>query len=206
MRKITLKQIGLNYYNTRSDKDYTVLYNRITPGIRKHIYGFVKDFNISEDLVAMTMTKVYNKIDQFDPMYNMSTWIYTIASNEARQYLRKKKRNGHVLFSAMEYTDDAGNKTLSGKLDALMSVENDYVINEAIMEEETEIKKMYDKTIAVIEKMKPSFREILIDRFVNELSYKELAAKYDVPLMTIKNRVTRGKQRINAAIEAETND
>ena len=196
----SIKTIGENYFNSRSEKDYTILYNRIMPGLRNHIYGFVKDYDTVTDLALITMSKVYNKIHQFNPQYTISTWIYTIGANEARQYIKKKKKKGHVLFSQMEYQNDNGTSSLD-KLMSNISVENDFVVNEENDIKEAEIQAEYDSTIHIITNMKESYKHILYDRFVNELSYQQLADKHNEPLMTIKNRVTRGQRKIVAEFE-----
>lgn len=200
MSQESIKSIGENYFNSRSEKDYTILYNRIMPGLRNHIYGFVKDYDTVTDLALITMSKVYNKIHQFNPQYTISTWIYTIGANEARQYIKKKKKKGHVLFSQMEYQNDNGTTSLD-RLESRIAVENDYIVNEENELKEAEIQADYDCTINIINNMKPTYKAILYDRFVNELSYQQLAEKHNEPLMTIKNRVTRGQRKIVSEFE-----
>lgn len=191
----SIRVIGENYFNSRSEKDYTILYNRIMPGLTSHIYGFIKDYDTVTDLALITMSKVYNKIHQFNPQYAISTWIYTIGANEARQYIKKKKKKGHVLFSQMEYQNDNGTTSLD-RLESIIAVENDFVINEENEINAAVIKAEYDATINIINNMKPTYKDILYDRFVNGLSYKQLAERHNEPLMTIKNRVTRGQRKI----------
>jgi RNA polymerase sigma-70 factor (ECF subfamily) len=200
MSQESIKSIGENYFNSRSEKDYTILYNRIMPGLRNHIYGFIKDYDTVTDLALITMSKVYNKIHQFNTQYTISTWIYTIGANEARQYIKKKKKKGHVLFSQMEYQNDNGTTSLD-RLELRIAVENDYVVNEENELKEAEIQAEYDSTINIINNMKPTYKDILYDRFVNELSYQQLADKHNEPLMTIKNRVTRGQRKIVSEFE-----
>lgn len=195
MSKTTIKQLGLNFYNSRSEKDYTELYHRIMPGLKNHIYSFVKDRDAVEDIAIVAMTKAYNKIEQYNPDYTISTWIYTIASNEARQYIKKKRAKGHRLFSALEYTNDSGNSSLD-KLESIIAVENEYMVNEHTKAENEVIQKEFETAMDIINKMKDSYKDILIDRFVNDLSYNELAEKYDVNLQIIKNRINRGKIKI----------
>ena len=88
----SLKTLGHTFAETKSEKTFNDLYNRIKPGLRNYINQIVKDSDAAEDLFSMTMSIVYNKIHQYKPEYHISTWIYRIAYHEAIMFLRRKKR------------------------------------------------------------------------------------------------------------------
>ena len=91
---MTLKLLGQQFSETKSEKAYNDLYHRIKPGLSNYIYQIVKDRNESEDLFSMTMAIVYNKIDQYKPEFHISTWIYRIAYHEASEtYKQKSMKN-----------------------------------------------------------------------------------------------------------------
>ena len=209
MKEASVSEIGRNYYNSRSEKDYTILYNRVMPGLVSHIRGFVTDHDTATDLALITMAKAYNKIHQYKPQFSISTWIYTIGSNVARTYLNKKKKQGHILFTQMEFQNDNGSAS-NDKLESAISIDNEFIVNEDRLEEEASIKAEFDYMVNIINNMKESYRHIVYDRFVGELSYNELSKKHNVALMTVKNRVTRGHKmvlsefnRLQAAAESE---
>jgi DNA-directed RNA polymerase specialized sigma24 family protein len=51
----------------------------------------------------------------------------------------------------------------------------------------------YGRALTEIENLKGMYKEIVIDRLINEMKYEEIAEKHDLPLQTIKNRIRRGK-------------
>jgi RNA polymerase sigma factor (sigma-70 family) len=110
----TLKTLGLDFAETKSEKTFNDLYMRIKPGLLNYINQIVKDRDAAEDLFSMTMSIVYNKIDQYKPEYHISTWIYRIAYHEAIMFLRRKKRDATTTFSVFDsyYDSERGSEKL----------------------------------------------------------------------------------------------
>src|SRR5690606_38089454 len=65
------------------------------------IYRTVGDRERAEDLVQEAFIRVHRHIARFDPTKKFSTWIYTIASNLAKNELRNRSRNPLVLFQTI---------------------------------------------------------------------------------------------------------
>jgi len=61
---------------------------------------------------------------------------------------------------------------------------------------------MYESTLVAMDKLKPIYKNILVDRIVNEMKYEDLADKYKLPLQTIKNRIRRGRLLVIEMVEA----
>ena len=89
---MTLKTLGTQFAQTKSEKSFNDLYGRIKPGLLRYINQIVKDGDIAEDLFSMVMSTAYNKIEQYNPKYHISTWIYRIAYTHSLMHLRNKKR------------------------------------------------------------------------------------------------------------------
>jgi|GEM_PF-6437934 len=71
---------------------YTVLVRRYQRPLRNFIsVGFVKDFQIAEDIVQDALLRAYLNLKRFDKNKKWKTWLYTIAINCAYNFLRKPK-------------------------------------------------------------------------------------------------------------------
>lgn len=57
----------------------------------------------TNDVLQATFIKVWQKIDTFEGKSKLSTWMYTIATNEALSFLRKKKRDRSVPLATNDY-------------------------------------------------------------------------------------------------------
>ena len=62
--------------------------------------------------------------------------------------------------------------------------------------EEDEMTEMYEAVLNAIRSLKPLYRDILVDRLINNMKYKDIADKYEIGLQTVKNRIRRGRTLI----------
>lgn len=88
-----LQEIGLAFFNSRSEPDFNTLYHRMKPSIHYYLRDILPKPDDREEALANTFAKVWTKIHMYDPYWNFSTWIYRIARNEALLMLRHTRRN-----------------------------------------------------------------------------------------------------------------
>ena len=86
------RELTENFLETKSEKDFTALYRKVKPGLKSYIYKIVKDNEATEDIVGNTLTKMWTKIDQYDPQYQITTWLYRIAFNECLGYINDRNK------------------------------------------------------------------------------------------------------------------
>lgn len=87
---------------------FNELVQRYGPRLLNFIYRVIGDRERSEDLVQETFVRVYRHIKRFDQDKKFSTWVYTIASNLAKNELRNRTRNPLIYFQSLvkEWEDD----------------------------------------------------------------------------------------------------
>ncbi len=83
------------------EQAYVELVNRYRNRLMTFLCGYVLDIDKAEDLVQDTFVKLYTKKDSYKPIAKFSTWIYTIAGNLAKTYLRRRKRRPEYTFTQM---------------------------------------------------------------------------------------------------------
>ena len=71
---LNYRELTENFLETKSEKDFTALYRKVKPGLKSYINKIVKDSEATEDIVGNTLTKMWTKIDQYDPQYQITTW------------------------------------------------------------------------------------------------------------------------------------
>ena len=197
---MTLKTLGTEFATTKSEKTFNDLYQRIKPGLIRYINQIVKDGDTSEDLFSMVMSTVYNKIDQYNPEYHISTWIYRIAYTHSLMHLRNKKRRATTNFSVFDSYYD--NDRVSDKI-MYTQIENDHFEDDfqTLEEKEKEQEKIHDTIILAIDNLDPLYKDIVKDRLVSDMKYGDIAKKHNLPLHTIKNRISRGKRSLQIALK-----
>lgn len=79
---------------------FTELAHRYEPKLLSFLYRFVGNIAQAEDLLQTTLLKVYRARARFKGSGKFSTWLYTIAANLSRDYLRKTKKYTFVSLEA----------------------------------------------------------------------------------------------------------
>lgn len=199
---LSYRELAENFVATKSEADYLQLYKKVKPGLRSYIFKTVKDSAAAEDILTNTLTKLWTKIEQYDPQYQITTWLYRIAFNECLGYIRERNRK-YSLDSMQEFGLDVEDSTgrITSNISELME---DYEMKSEAdyLAEDAELDRMYESTLVAMDKLKPIYKNILVDRIVNEMKYEDLADKYKLPLQTIKNRIRRGRLLVIEMVEA----
>ncbi len=193
-KQLSYRELSENFVKSKSEKDYNALYQRVKPGLKNYIYNVVKDNEAADDILTNTLTKLWTKIDQYNPSYQITTWLYRIAFNECLGWIRQ--RNSKYSIDTMkeygiEISDQYANTSARELLiEAELKTEADWY------EEDNDLQNRYELALTNIHGLKPMYKEIIEDRLLNNMKYEDIATKYDLPLQTIKNRIRRGKSII----------
>jgi RNA polymerase sigma-70 factor (ECF subfamily) len=148
------------------------------------LYNFTNrllgDSIFSEDIVQETFLRVYRNKHRYHQIAKFSTWIYTIASNLAKTELRRRKIRKFFSISS-KGTD-----------------ERDYDLPDLTSDVEKEIDGVIKNEIILreINALPAHFRQAVLLRDVQDLSYDEISVILSVPLGTVKSRVNRGRSRL----------
>jgi RNA polymerase sigma-70 factor, ECF subfamily len=193
-KQITYRELSENFIKSKSERDYNALYARVKPGLRNYIANVVKDTEAANDILANTLTKMWTKIDQYDPSYQITTWLYRIAFNECLGWIRQ--RNTKYSIEAMkdygiEISDQYAHTSARDLLiEYELKTETDW------LEEDQDLTNRYELALNNIDNLKPMYKGIIEDRLLNNMKYEDIAEKYNLPLQTVKNRIRRGKSII----------
>jgi RNA polymerase sigma-70 factor (ECF subfamily) len=193
------RELTENFLETRSDSDFTALFYKVKPGLTSYINKIVKDREMAEDIAINTLTKMWTKIEQYDPQYQITTWLYRIAFNDALGHInqRNKKTSLNALEEFGVEINEAGEFTngLQGAFDDYeMKTEQDF------LEEDDELMEQYGNALKAIDSLKEMYKGIVVDRLINDMKYEDIAEKHNLPLQTIKNRIRRGKSIIEESV------
>jgi RNA polymerase sigma factor (sigma-70 family) len=191
----TYRELTQNFIETKSEKAFTTLYNRIKPGLTSYVNKIIKDGDIAEDIAINTLTKMWTKIDQYDPKYQITTWLYRIAFNESLGYISKQKKKSSLDQLSEFGVEVSNNGTADISLnDAYQEYEQ--MTEHDYLEEDNELMDTYGKALDAISNLKEMYKDILTDRLLNDMKYDEIAEKHNISLQTVKNRIRRGKMLI----------
>ena len=199
-KQLTYRELSENFINSKSEKDYKALYDRVRPGLKSYIFNVVKDQEATDDILTNTLTKLWTKADQYDPKYQITTWLYRIAFNECLGWIRQRNRKSSI--DAMADYGIEATRYLANTTARELLIESEYKSEQDWINEDEDLNNMYESVLTSIDNLKPMYKGILEDRLLNNMKYEDIANKYNLPLQTIKNRIRRGKAIIAASAKA----
>ena len=177
---LTDEQLILNFQKGHRDA-FNELVVRYKDKLTNFIYRFTYDIDSAEDLAQDTLLKVYINKDSYKEIAKFSTWIYTIASNLAKTELRKIKRRQTYSISDLS-SDDREFVIHRAEEQSFEQVEDTSVSSSILQESLIEIDD--------------EFKNIIILRDIQELSYDEISKILQIPLGTVKSRINRGRFKL----------
>jgi RNA polymerase sigma-70 factor (ECF subfamily) len=190
-----IQVLAENFIEKRDDRSFKFLYERVKPGVMNHCYTILKDVELAEDAFLNAMAKVWQKIDQYDiSRGNFSTWCYNIARNESLLLLKSRKRFISRTAEEMEIetsTEEGGSPAYE--------IEDDPLWN--FLSGGTDIDDVYEQVIDEIRELPVLYRDIMIDREINGMKYKDIADKYDIKKRSIATRIRRARTKIRKKME-----
>lgn len=150
--------------------------------IYQHCYRMVGNAYEAEDLAQEAFIRAYMNIHSFDHHRKFSTWLYRIATNLAIDHLRKRKP---------DYYLDAEIKGTDG-----LNMYSQLPTNERSPEEEVESLEIQGHIHQEIVSLPPIYRSIIMLRYLEEFTLKEISEIMDIPLGTVKTRIHRGREAL----------
>ncbi|MCK5536966.1 MAG: sigma-70 family RNA polymerase sigma factor [Bacteroidales bacterium] len=155
------------------------------------LFNMVKSSEDAEDLTLEAFGKAFKSLHQYIPNYAFSTWLFKIASNKGVDFLRKRRNKVHHI----SLHDNGSEDNTWQPIHSLKA--------SGPTPEESMISKQ--KSIfmrKVIEKLKPPYKEIIEMRYLEELSYLEIAEQLELPVGTVKARLHRGRELMLVALKS----
>jgi len=146
--------------------------------ITAYVYRMTNDYDAALDVTQEIFIKVYNSLERYKSEYKFSTWIYRIAHNAAIDYLR---RNNHGEQSLeIEIDDEVYERPLES--------------HNPSPEQERERSEWRSEIQLIIQKLPSAYRELILLRHSQDMSYDEIAEITSLPLGTVKNRLFRARE------------
>lgn len=163
---------------------FTKLYNRYYNTVRYVIYNIVRNIDVADDLTSIAFTKAFTKIEKYVDNISFEMWLKTIAINTAIDFIRKSRNEKN------DYVDD--DSCLYEFTDETFGTPETNAISKQ------EIGYLYDK---LIPSLRYKDRELLRLRFIENLSYREIASSLKIQEEAVKSQLAKAKKRLNLKYE-----
>lgn len=153
------------------EESLEVLVRRYLKPIYGFVYRFVGNADDAEDVTQEVFVKTWQNLKKFKRDKNFKTWVFSIARNAALDFLRKKKAAPFSDFPDFE---------IEGIADSMPLPQDVF--------ERTDTAQVL---ASVVEKLPPPYRAVLILRYNDHFTFKEMSESLGEPLHTVKSRHRR---------------
>ncbi|MBK9458974.1 MAG: RNA polymerase sigma factor [Sphingobacteriales bacterium] len=153
-----------------------VLYERYADKVYRRCISFVKEASIAEDLTHDIFIKVYLNLGGFKQKSKFSTWLYSITYNFCVDYVRKKQKDNVV-----DMEDKEGE--IAGR-DIDTADDLDHIA--------------LDRLTELLEQLKPEDKLILLMKYRDDMSIKDIQIAFDISESAVKMRIKRAKEKLKS--------
>lgn len=163
---------------TGDEDAYRELVGRFGPRLRYFLRKLVGQIDRADDLAQEVWIDVLRQLPRLKDAGAFTTWLYRIAHGKA---MLDGRRNGRapVAIPDAEWIPD--------KEDGSFSAEDAVQIH------------------AALDRLEPAQREVLVLRFLEELSYEEIGEIVDCPLGTVRSRIHYAKAALHRILKSDMN-
>jgi RNA polymerase sigma-70 factor (ECF subfamily) len=156
---------------------FDILVQRYADELFAFLHRFVGNAAAADDLVQESFLQVHLAADAFDPQRAFRPWLYTIAANKARDYLRGRGRRLEQSLDARGPDDDG-----LGPDELVPAAEESSFERSSAEEVRAAVR-------SVIAKMPEHLQLILMLGYFQRLPYSDIAEILDIPVGTVKSRL-----------------
>lgn len=161
---------------------FDIIVNRYKDRLHNFLFRYTHNHEDCEDLVQETFLRVYRSRHSYERIAKLSTWMYTIALNLAKTMYKKKQRMTTISMHADESDPDS----------------RDFVIedNTILQDDSLHVKMCVSELEKALLELNEDFREVIVLRDIQQLTYEEIADITGTAMGTVKSRINRGRQQL----------
>ena len=187
---MTDEELLLNYRRTHDRQAFEELVQRYERELYSYLRRYLNDNTLAEDAFQATFLQLHLKCEQFDEGAKLRPWLYTIATNQAIDALRKNRR--HKLVSL----DRQNGAPHESEVGTLAEVLESGIIGPHSQLQDAEQRDWVREAVAGLPE---HLRSVVVMIYNQGLKYREAADILKVPVGTIKSRLHAAIQKLNDA-------
>jgi len=166
---------------------FTLLVERYKNRLTNFTFRYVGDWDECNDVVQETFVRVFRSRHSYKPVAKFSTWLYTIATNLAKTRLRRRRIRRFVSLSS-SHPDEP---------EPLFDIPDEDARADRLLESSMKEERIQKALASLSDK----YREVIVLRDVQELSYEEIASISGLNIGTVKSRINRGRIQLQEMLK-----
>ena len=177
LKKLTDEELVFNIIETNNDDLFAELYDRFSRVVYNKCYGFSKNKEEAEDLTHDVFIRLFVKLRTFKGNSKFSTWLYSFTYNFCVNYVQ---RNAYKKKERITVVTD--------------QIKDEDVFDEIDDANLFELKS--EKLVKVLNLIEPAEKMILLMKYQDDMSIKEIMEALKIGESAVKMRVKRAKTKV----------
>jgi RNA polymerase sigma factor (sigma-70 family) len=171
-----------------SEAAFALLVKRYQGKVTNLVHRFIYDRERAVEISQEVFLRVFLHRKRYRRSGRFSTWIYTIAVNLAKNEIRRKSRLKGVvsLDKLLEATGDSGGF---------------FADKRPGPEHETHQHQVEEIVMSAIHELQPKYKEVILLRDVQQLTYEEIEQVLNIPGGTVRSRINRARNALKEKLE-----
>lgn len=171
-----------------SEQAFAALVKRYQSRIINAVSRLISDRDRAQEIAQETFLRVFIHRERYRPSGKFSTWLYTIAMNLAKNEIRRRVRSRAVvsLEKLIEATGDGGSFVADPGPGPDRSFRR---------------REIQAKVTGAIDRLPRKFREVLVLRDMQQLSYEEIGEVLHIPGGTVRSRINRARLALKELLD-----
>lgn len=165
---------------------FDIIVHRFKDRLHNFLFRYTHNHEDCEDLVQETFLRVYKSRQSYKRIAKLSTWVYTIALNLAKTMYKKKQRM--KTFSIHQDESDPD--------DRAFDIEDATILQD----DQLHLKNSMNELEKALAHLNEDFREAIVLRDIQQLSYEEISEITNTPMGTVKSRINRARVQLQESI------
>ncbi len=172
--------------------DFDALVAKYEKKIFNIIYRFIGDYEEATDLTQETFISAFRHYDKFRGESKVFTWLYQIARNLCINRIRQRERQRSLRIESLDQPRDAHDED---------SMTREIADLTQSPHQKLEEKELRQRVLAAIESLPPDYKEVILLREFQELSYNEIVEATGLTLENVKTRLSRARGMLRRKLE-----
>lgn len=183
----------LKLFRAGNASAFDALVHRYEGELFGYLNRYLRNRELAEDTFQTTFMTVYQKAETFEEGKRFKPWLYAIATNQAIDASRKRKRRQTI---SLENEWDSGESSAkAGSLRDVLESNNEKPDSLVMMDEKkVQVRKAIDT-------LPENLRQVLLLAYFHEFKYQEISEVLDIPLGTVKSRLHAALEKFQQSWE-----
>ena len=185
------EELLLDYRRSGNQTAFRELVERYEAELYGYLRRVLQDAQLAEDVFQSTFLQIHRRCDRYQEGLRVRPWLYTIATNQAIDAMRRNKRHRHPSLNQRPPSERENAPELISMLAG----------SEADPAESFEKSQLLEHVRAAVDDLPEALSSVVNLVVYQGFKYREVAEMLSIPIGTVKSRMHTAVKRLTEALK-----